>query len=429
MEGVGSKWPMFNWLARGFRGDLLHNRDFLRLWAGQTVSVAGSQIGNFALPLVAILTLNASSLQLGVMRGLSTLPYFLIALLAGVWVDRLRRRPVLIASDVWRGLITISVPAAALIGILSINQLFAVAFLVGVGTVLFEFAYASYLPHLVGRDALLEGNSKLQLSQSAFAIAGPGIAGALVQALTAPIAVLVDGISFLASAASLLLIRKGEPPPESGAERHLGRELREGFDFVRRQPFLRAQVATTATFNVFVSITLALQLLYLVRELHFQPALIGFLFTLGAPGALIGSLLARPLAQRFGIGYSMIGAVLLNGLTCLLLPAASGPGLLATVLVVGYAFCFGIALQVYNINVISVRQAITPDRLLGRMNGVTRFVTWGIIPLASVFGGALGQWVGLRPALVVGGVGASLTVLWLLFSPARGWRTLAEATA
>jgi MFS family permease len=414
-------------LRRLFSGELWLDRDFLKLWAGQTLSLAGSQVGSIAVPLVAILSLQASTFEVGVLRGLGSLPYLLIALPAGVWVDRIKRRRLLVAADAWRGLVTLSVPLAAVIGALTLPHLYAVAFLLGIGTVIFEFAYHSYLPHLVGQRLLVEGNSKLQVSNSAVGVAGPGVAGAIVQLLSAPIAILADGLSYLASAGSLLLISKGEPAPGASAGRHLLSELREGFDFVRGHPFLMAQVATTTTNNAFVSITLTLELLYLVRTLHFQPALIGLVFMLGAPGALLGSLLARPAIERFGIGPSMIAAGSISGLCCLLIPAAGVPGPAAVVFVVGFVFLFGGGVQIYNITAVSVRQAITPGRLLGRMNGTTRFITWGVIPLASLAGGFLGESVGVRPALVVAGLGASLAPVWLLLSPVRRWRTLADA--
>jgi predicted MFS family arabinose efflux permease len=277
------------------------------------------------------------------------------------------------------------------------------------------------LPALVSREHLVEGNSKLEMSRSVAQIAGPGVGGALVQLATAPLAILVDAASFLASAACILTIRAPEPAPvrHVAGGRSLWPELREGLIAVFGNPLLRSIAGCTATANLFSNGLMAVFVLYVTRELGIGPALLGIIFAAAGPGALLGALLAGKVATRFGLGATIIGASFLGGLANLIVPLASGPDFVTAGMLVGAMFIGGIANPVYNINQVSLRQAITPDRLQGRMNASMRFIVWGTIPIGALMGGALGDAFGLRPTLTWMAVGCLLPPLWILFSPVR----------
>ena len=287
---------------------LTRNPDFLKFWVGQTISVFGSQITNLALPLTAVLVLNASSSQMGVLNALGIAPFILVGLFAGVWADRMRRRPILLASDLGRFLLLGSIPLAALGGFLTIPYLYIIIFLVGIMTVFFDVSYQAFLPSLVGREQLVEGNSKLEVSNSAAAILGPGLAGVLVQALTAPIAIIFDALSFLVSAISLRVIRSQETAPElkQAAEKNVLREIREGLHVVFGNRLLWSIAGCTATANFFGSMWQAVFILYLTRELGMPPAVQGIIFAAGAPGALLAALISARVAKRLGLGTTII---------------------------------------------------------------------------------------------------------------------------
>lgn len=402
---------------------LWRHSDFRRLWAGQTVSLFGSQVTFLALPLTAVLSLKANAAQMGILGAVEFAPFLLIGLFAGVVVDRLRRRPILIVADFGRALILLSIPIAALLGGLTMLQLYAAGFLTGVLTVFFDVAYQSYLPALVSREALVEGNSKLGMSDSLARIGGPGVAGALVQLLTAPIAILADAASFIVSVISLVLVRAREPEPVAGSERRgVFREIGEGLRVVLGNPLLRSIAGCTGTSNLFSNITQAVFLLYATRSLSISPGLIGLIYAIGSAGALAGAMLAGKTARRAGLGVAIWSSIFLGSVAGLLVPFATKPLAVALPLLIGAELFMGYGSTVYNINQVSLRQTITPDRLLGRMNASMRFIVWGTIPLGSLIGGALGVQIGLRPTLFVGALGSLLSVLWLLFSPVRTLR-------
>jgi MFS family permease len=407
-------------------GGLWRHRDFLNLWSAETISQLGSQVSGLALPLVAILVLEASAFEVALLGVIEFAPFILISLPAGVWVDRLRRRPILITADLGRAGLLASIPLAYWADALTIWQLYVVGFTVGVLTVFFDVSYQSYLPSLIERNRLVEGNSKLEVSRSAAQLAGPGLAGGLVEALTAPIAVVVDAISFLASGLFLLGIRKEERAP-TRSERQAGpgmkAEVLEGLRYVFGNRYLRWIAASTATFNFFSNLIFSVFLVYAVRELGIGPGLIGAIFSVASVGYLLGALLANRLSRRFGVGPAIvIGAA--GSLSLLLLAAApkSNP---IPFIVAGMGIS-AIGIPVYNITQVSFRQAITPERLQGRMNSVMRFIVWGVIPLGSLLGGALASWVSLRFAIWVGALGMSFAVLPVALSPVRTLREMPE---
>jgi MFS family permease len=406
---------------------LWRHADFLKLWGGQTVSVFGTLIGRFAFLLVAAITLEATPFQMSILRVADMAPGLLVGLLAGVWVDRLSRRAIMIWTDLGRFLLVLSVPVAALLGVLAIEYLYAVALLVGVLATFFEIAYRAYLPWLVERDQLVEGNAKLQASSSVAEVGGFGLAGALVQLLTAPIAMVVDALSFLVSAISLALIRRPEPPPAPIEERQTTwHEIREGFEIVFRDPVLRAFAGSGATHQLFVQMWVAVLILFLTREMGLSPLEMGLVFAVGGVSSLIGAAVAAPLTSRFGLGRTVIWAHLLFNLSIVFTPLSGGPYWLVLLLVSANQFFDG-AYIVYEINETSLIQAISPERSLGRVNASLRFLGWAMMLLGSVIGGVLGEVIGVRWTMLFGALMALTSVVWLLASPIRGMKTMPEA--
>jgi len=416
-----SLWP---------QGGLWRHGDFLRLWTGETISQFGSQISQLAIPLTAILVLDATAFEVAALTTVEFLPFIIFTLPAGVWVDRLRRRPILIASDVVRALLLGSIPIAYVLDALTLGQLFVVGFLFGICTVFFDVAYQSYLPSLVERSQIIEGNSKLEITRSAAQIGGPGLGGVLIEVFTAPYAVLLDAVSFAASALAIFRIRAVEERPPTversdGKKPSMWTELKEGLRFVVSNPNLRAQAGCTSTSNFFSSVSFSIILVYAVRELDLSPGLIGFVFSLGALGGLLAALTATRLSARFGIGPTTIVMAAFFGPT-MILYAIAPSGNAAVPLLVTAQLIFGFTVVVYNIVQVSYRQAICPPRLQGRMNSVMRFIVWGTIPLGTLAGGALASWIGLRETIVVGALGGGLAVFWIVFSPQRHLRDMPE---
>ncbi len=407
-------------------GGLWRHPDFLKLWSGQTVSQFGSQISGLALPLVAILVLDASAFEVAALGVVEFLPFVLFTLPAGAWVDRLRRRPILVISDWGRAVALATVPLAYFLDALTLTQLYGVGFVVGGFTVFFDVSYQSYLPSLVRREQLTDANGKLEVSRSAAQTAGPGVAGVLVSVVTAPYAVLADSLSFVASALFVTWIKREEPLPAdpTGNRERLRTEIADGLRFVVRHPIMRWNLVYVALANFFGNVMFSIFLVFAVRVLGLSPATIGLIGSLGSIGFLVGAIVAPRLASHFGVGPVLVSTAAASGWSLLLIPLASGdlviPMLIASGLGVG--FCA----VVYNVTGISLMQAITPDRMLGRMNASRRFIVWGVIPLGMLLGGALGSTLGLRETLWVGAIGASLAFIPLLASPIWRIKTISD---
>jgi MFS family permease len=396
------------------------NPDFLKLWTGQTVSVVGSQVTSLAIPLAAALTLDASPAQMGLLGAVGTLPYLVLGLPAGAWVDRLRRRPILIVADLGRALLLSTIPLAAALDRLTIEHLYVVGLLVGSLSVFYEVAYQSFLPSLVGRTQLVEGNSRLETSSSVARVAGPGLAGMLVQIFTAPAAILLDAISFLISGALLSTIHRTEPAPSGRVERRsIWTEIGEGLRAVRCHRLLLPLATSTAIGNFASGLISAVFVLFLTRTLSLTPFLIGLTYAAGSLGGVGGAVLATYAARRFGIGPAIIGGKALMAFSSLLIPLAGGPVAVSIALLIVSRFLGSGGAVVSNVNQVSLRQAITPDRLQGRVNATMRFINWGAIPLGALLGGVLGEAIGLRPTLYLSVVGMSLGLLCVVFSPVQ----------
>jgi MFS family permease len=407
-------------------GPLWANGDFLRLWAGQTISAFGTEITELALPLAAVLVLEASAFEVAGLAVAITLPWLFLSLPAGAWVDRLRRRPILIVTDWGRGLALASVPIAYAFDVLTLAQLYAVALVTGMLTVFFDVAYQSYLPSLVAREELTDANGKLEATRTGAQTAGPTVAGVLVSLLTAPYAVVVDSLSFVASALFVTSIRRREEPRlQDHARTRLRTEIGEGLSFTFRHPILRWSLVYVATINFFTSALFSIYIVFAVRTLGLSAATIGVIGSLASIGPLAGALAAPRLSARFGVGPALVGSAAVGGWSLLLLPLARGDYVIP-LLVLG-SLGFGFCALVYNVAGISLMQAITPDRMLGRMTASRRFVVFGINPLGALAGGALGTGLGLRETMWIAALGASVAFVALLPSPIPRVRTVADA--
>lgn len=415
-------------MATDNRSSLWRHADFMRVWLGQTISQIGSQVSFLALPLIATVLLDATPFQMGLLTAASSVPTLLVGLYAGVFVDRHRRRPILIAGDLGRALLLGLVPLAWMAGRLSVELLYVVALLGGMLSLFFDVAYQAFLPLLVPRDKLTDANAKSALGGTAAQLAGPSLAGWLIQLLSAPLAIAADAVSYLVSALMLARIRAKEPAPTAGANRRGVRsEAGEGLHVVFRDPRLRALAGGRSLLALFNAMLEAVVVLYLVRALGVGPALLGFIFSVGSAGFVVGALLPSRLAGRFGIGFAMIGGMMLVGLSDLLVPLAGGSRLIVIPLLVVAEFGFGLGLTVFNVNQVSLRQAIIPLRLQGRATATVHVLLAGFVPLGALLGGLAGELVGLRTTLILAALGELLAAIWIWRSPLRDLRVLPQA--
>jgi MFS family permease len=427
------------------RTSLLRHPDFLRFWSAQTISQFGSQVSILALPLVAISFLDSSPAEVALLSTMEFLPFVFFALPAGVWIDRLRRRPILIGADIARALLLATIPAAWVAGVLTIWQLYAVAFLVGCFTVFFDVAYQAYLPSLVERDRILDGNAKLETSRSVAQTAGPAIAGWLIGALTAPIAVIVNSISFVASGVFLVAIRRPEADPGLASARSdvsgamgadapvadhrpgLRREVAAGLRYVFANPYLRAIAITMSLTNFFGQVVFSLFFVYAVRELGLEAGALGLILGIGNIGLIVGAVTASAVARRIGFGPAIIASIWVAGSATVLIPLA--PASAPAPFLIAQGLLFGWSVLVFNVNQVSYRQSITPEHLQGRMNATMKFIAVLMIPAGSIAGGLLATAFGLHAAIWVGSIGALFSFVPALVSPLRGLRTIPTEVA
>lgn len=399
---------------------LWHNRDFVKFWLGQTVSRFGSGITGIALPLTGVLLLAATPSQMGILSALDGAAVLAIGLFVGVWVDRVRRRPLLIATDLGRAFILGTVPLAALFGVLHIEQLYAVAALTGMFTVIFNVANQSFLPSLIPKTALVEGNSKLGVSDSLAEIGGPAVAGPLVQLVSAPFAVLFDALSFFFSAFCLGLIRKPEPPVAVAENRmSIWHDLVQGLHEVLKNPLLRSLAGGVGAFNFFGNFVGALYALYVIRELHAAPIFLGFLIATGGVSALVGAFIAERIIRRFGLGLTAGATLFIYGATGLLIPLAAGPTAVALSFLFTGQLTGDASVSIHLIAEVSLRQSIVPGNMLGRTNASLQFLSQGVAPIGALLAGILGGLIGLRLTILIGVLGVMAAGAFLLLSPIR----------
>lgn len=412
-------------LTRRFDG-IWRNPDFIKLWTGETISVFGSLITRTALPFTAILYLHATALQVAVLAASDVVAGIVVGLFAGVWVDRLYRRPIMIAADLGRALLLVSIPLVAVVGWLHIEQLYVVALSAGMLTTCFDVAYQSYLPTIVEEHELIEGNSKLTASASIAEFGAFSAGGWLVQLVTGPGAILVDAASFVWSALFIHAIRAPEPPPPLPAERQSVRsEITEGLRTIAQDPILRAAGASWVALSLTSGLVGAVILVYTSRELGFSPGVLGVIFGVGGVTSLLGALAAASFARRFGVGGAMIIGMLAGGSGILLIAGARDASLVAVGLLVAQQCVSDPGWTMYEINQMSLRQAIVPARLLGRVNSAIRFAGLIAMLIGTLLAGLIASTFDARAAMMVGGASAFAGALLLTLSPVRRLRVAA----
>jgi MFS family permease len=403
------------------------NANFVKLWSGQTVSILGTLMQ--ALQFTAVLVLDATPFQMALLAASAVAPGLVVGLAARAWIDRLRRRPILIATDLGRAALLGSVPAAYFLDVLTIEHLYVVALLSGLLTFLFNVAYGAYLPSLVRRDELIDANSKLSTSASAVEIGAFSLGGWLVQWFTAITATVVDALTFLLSGLLIAWIRTPEPRPARAAGgRDLRREIAEGLRRVWSDPLMRAMGGYQLARAFGGGAVGALILLYGTEELGFQPGMLGTIFAVGGAASVVGAMAAGRVTRRVGIGRAITYGAFVEGVAMLLIPLARGPLVVAGALLAGHQLGDGAAI-VHEINQVSLRQAITPGPLLGRVNASFRMIGLGAALLGSMAAGVVAEAVGMRVALVGAAVAAFLGAAVLALSPIRSAVTAPRPTS
>ncbi|WP_106196715.1 MFS transporter [Umezawaea tangerina] len=401
---------------------LLAVRDFRHLWAADVISQLGTGLSQLAVPLLAISVLDASAFEVSLLRVGQMIAFLVIGLQVGVWCDRLRCRPLLVVADLGRAVALLSVPVAALLGVLALWQLYAVVLVTGTLTVVFDIAHPSYLPRLVDREHLVEANTRLEQNRSVAAVAAPTLAGWLVQWVGAPVALLVDACTYLWSALWLRTIRTPEPRPPHVEDRRMWREVREGLGAVSGHPVLRAFGGHGATMSLFQSAHMAVVVVFLVRDVGLSPGVIGLLGSVGLLGALSAAALTGRLTRRFGGARVLVVGGVGCGAAFLAYPLTTSGWGLGWYVLATFGASFGIICL--SILQVSYQQAVCPPHLLGRVNATMRVLIWGAIPLGSLLGGGLATVLGARGAITTAAFGVLLSSAWLVLSPLRGMREL-----
>jgi MFS family permease len=386
------------------------------------VSQFGSEITMLALPLVAVLLLDASPLEVGLLRAAWSGPRLVFSFAAGLAVDRMRRKPLLIGSDLVRAVALSAIPLAALLGGLEMWLVFLIAFVLGTFDTLFIIAYQSFLPSVISRADLVEGNGKLQTTAAVAQVAGPGFGGALVQLLTGPVVLLVDSLTFLFSAVMIAVVRvREETPPKSPQPQAIRTELSVGWRHMVAHPLLRAIGGSSAILGVFFGVQQAVLIVYLANELRLSPFVIGVVLAVGSVGAVVGAIVAGMVGAR-NLGPTLVLAVIVNGVGASLLGFAGGAAAIP-LLVLGQVLA-GVSIPIYTVNVTSLRQAVAPPELLGRITAAFAVISWGMIPVGALLGGLLPSLIGVQATLAVGGLGKFGAAVWLLRSPIRRMREI-----
>ncbi|HXS64552.1 MAG TPA: MFS transporter [Streptosporangiaceae bacterium] len=411
------------------RMPLWRQRKFTLLWAGQTISMTGSAVTTVGLPLAAITMLGASALQVGLLTAATYGAFILVALPAGVVVDRLRKRRIMIWCDSMRLVIIGSVPVAAALHRLTLGQLYAVALAAGVCAVFFDVSEQSYVPSVLDPEDLTEGFGKLGASASFAEVSGRGLASGLVAVIGAALAVTADALSYAASVTCLLLVKGDEPRPErrpAGA-RQFRRDIPQGLAFIARHPVLRKITACAAVGNLFIAMEIALNLLFLIRVLHMRPAVAGLATALGSLGGIAGGMLAASLARRIGSARIIWFSLLVLDAPSLVLPLAA-PGWRIALFIFGYGVSM-FACSVFGASQLAYRQSVCPPDLRGRMNAASRWITWGVLPIGGLLGGLAGSAIGIRPSIWIAYAGSWAAGFLVYFSPLRRVRNVSDLQA
>ncbi len=411
------------------RGSLWRDGNFLTMWTGQAFSQFGAQITELAIPVLAVLALGATEFEVGVLTAANLAAFLIVGLPAGAWIDRMRKRRVMIAADAVRAIALGMLPLLWMLGVLEMWHLIAVAFVMGIATVFFDVSYQSIIPSLVRRDQIAEANGKLESTHQVAGLAGPAVGGWLIGALAAPIAILVTVGTYVISFFALLFTRDHEQPRAADDRKPLMHEIAEGLKWVFGNPLLRRIVLTTATANFFGTVGMTLLPIFVLRELGLSPEMLGIAFSLGAVGGLLGAMATPRIVARIGEARAIPMSAIAFCLAPFFLPAISLVPDLAFPLLVVQMFVMSFTVLLYNITQVSFRQRITPPRLLGRMNASIRFVVWGVMPISALLAGALGTWIGTVPTLWLGAGGELLACLFVVVGPFWAMRDLPDAHA
>ena len=405
---------------------LWRDGNFLTMWSGQALSQFGAQIAELAIPVLAVLLLNATEFQVGVLSAAQVAAFLLVGLPAGAWIDRMRKRHVMIAADLVRAAALALVPLLWIAGVLQIWHLVAIAAVVGIATVFFDVSYQSIVPSLVKPAQIAEANGKLESTYQLANIAGPGFAGWLIGVITAPLALLATAGTYLVSAVALALTRDEERPRAHDDRAPIMREIWEGLHFVFTERLLRRIVGTTGVSNFFSTMSFTLLPIFLLRELGFSPASLGLIFSLGSIGGLLGAMATPRIVKAIGEARAIPISALGFSFVALLLPVAAVVPAVAFPLLVAQSFVASFTVLLYNITQVTFRQRITPPRLLGRMNASVRFVVWGVMPIAALLAGALGTWLGVVPTMWIGAIGQLFSAAFVVFAPFWTMRELPD---
>jgi Na+/melibiose symporter-like transporter len=404
--------------------------NFRRLWFGSTVSWFGSEIGELALPLLAIITLSASAAEVGILRAAQFLPFLLATLPFGVLVDRRKRLPLMIGADVGRFVLIGTVPVLVWIGAAHMEVLYVIVFAAGTLTVLYQLADFAFLPRVVATTELLDANGKLSASQSAAEISGKGVGGLFVQAVSAPFAVVLDAMSYLLSAISLrrITVDESSSTPASGktAARH---DIAEGLRVVFRNRYVRPLLGEATTFNFFNEVFILGLLLYTVRDLDVSPALLGLIFTAGGVGTFLGAWYGARVTGLLGYGRALLATMLLGNTAPVGVLLVSGPGAGTLPIFCTVFFLIGLGSGLANVHAVSLRQTAIPGELQGRVNAAYRLFSWGAVPVGAGLGGLLAVWIGGHGAMLVGAFGLPLATLWVAISSVPRLTTINDAAA
>ncbi len=410
---------------------LWRHRDFVKIWSAATVSIVGSQVTIIAVPFIALTMLGASVFEVSLLTAVEMLPFLLFTLPAGAWLDRVRRRPVLVAADIGRGVVLMSIPVAYVAHALTMGQLYLVAFATGTLTALFDVADQSYLPAILDRDDLVDGNAHLQVSHAVAQIGGPALGGNLIAIVAAPIAIAVDAVSFFVSGGFISSIRRHEEPPrrrldDSGLPTSMREDVAEGLWFVIGNRYLRPVAACTGISNLFAAALFGVFPVLIWRDLRLPPAFFGTVMGVASVGFLAGAGLSSRLPSAIGIGRTIAVSATLGAPAFLLLTLTPASlDLAAATLFVGW-FVAGMSQVIYNVAQISLRQAITPPEMQSRMNATMRFIVWGTIPIGSLMGGVLATILPVRVALIIAALASFGAAVPILLSPLRSLRELPE---
>lgn len=396
---------------------LLRNRSFLWLWSGDAISQLGAQFTALAIPVLAVTLLGATEWEVGLLGAAQTAAFLIVGLPAGAWIDRMLKRRVMIGADLVRALALSAIPVLWFAGALEIWHLYIVGAVVGVATVFFDVSYQSYVPILLPGVQVGDANSKLETTAQIARIGGPGLAGALLTIVSAPVLLLADAVSYLFSAFAIWRVRDSEQRADPAQREPLVKEIGEGIGFVFRHPLIRRIVGTTATTNFFSGLVMTLEVLFVLTELGLSTTVLGIMFSVGAVGGLLGAVATPRITARIGEGTALSLSALGFGLSVLAFPLAGLFPVAAIPLLIAGSFLESFLVLLYNITQVTMRQRLCPPRLLGRMNASIRFVVWGVVPISSVLAGLLGTVIGILPTMWIGVVGTVLGAGFVVLSP------------